>query len=52
MWSLHNSDGNVKRSHDNLLKNTYRALLTRGLKGCYVFFQDRETADYVKSKME
>lgn len=45
----------VKRSKGkllDLLKNTYRVLLTRGLKGCYVFFQDKETADYVRSRME
>lgn len=48
-------DSVVKRSKGkllDLLKNTYRVLLTRGLKGCYVFFQDKETADYVRSRME
>jgi len=48
-------DAAVKRSPDRLLellKNTYRVLLTRGLKGCYVFFEDKETENYVKSRME
>src|SRR5450756_1977085 len=48
-------DSVVKRSKGkllDLLKNTYRVLLTRGLKGCYVFFQDKETADYVRSRMQ
>jgi DUF2075 family protein len=36
----------------DLVKNTYRVLLTRGLKGCYVYFIDKETEKFVKSRME
>ena len=32
-----------------LIKNTYRTLLTRGMKGCYVYCTDAETANYFKS---
>jgi DUF2075 family protein len=35
-----------------LVKQTYRVLLTRGLKGCYVYFQDAHTRDFVLSRME
>jgi DUF2075 family protein len=35
-----------------LVKNTYRVLLTRGLKGCYVFFQDEATRAFVRSRIE
>ena len=28
---------------DAILKNTYRTLMTRGQKGCYVYFVDKET---------
>ncbi|MBA3653486.1 MAG: DUF2075 domain-containing protein [Actinobacteria bacterium] len=35
-----------------LVKNTYRVLLTRGLLGCYVFFEDHETADFVRSRID
>ena len=35
-----------------LVKNTYRVLLTRGMLGCYVYFQDGETADFVRSRIE
>jgi hypothetical protein len=34
------------------MKNVYRALLTRGMKGCYVYFTDKETEEYFRSKME
>jgi DUF2075 family protein len=45
----------VKRSGDrfvDLVKNTYRVLLSRGLKGCYVYFMDRDTERFVRSRME
>jgi uncharacterized protein len=35
-----------------LVKNTYRVLLTRGLQGCYVYFQDEQTRDFVLSRVE
>jgi DUF2075 family protein len=35
-----------------LVKNTYRVLLTRGLQGCYVFFEDDQTRDFVLSRIE
>jgi DUF2075 family protein len=40
-------DSIVKRSGDrftNLVRRTYRVLLTRGLKGCYLYFEDEITA--------
>ena len=37
---------------DEIIKNTYRTLLTRGMKSCYVYFVDNETTDYFKSKIE
>ena len=44
----------VKRSGEKfvqLVKNTYRVLLTRGLKGCYVHFLDKETEEYVRDRL-
>ncbi len=34
------------------VKNTYRVLLTRGLRGCYVYFVDPQTRDFVLSRLE
>ena len=42
----HSHDSIVKRSGDrftDLVKRTYRVLLTRGLKGCYLYFEDEAT---------
>ena len=36
----------------DLVKNTYRTLLTRGLKGCYLYFVDRNTERFVRSRTE
>lgn len=48
------ADSVVKRSGEEFIeyiKNTYRVLLTRGLKGCYVFFEDEDTKNFVKSRL-
>ncbi|NFL34501.1 DUF2075 domain-containing protein [Clostridium botulinum] len=34
------------------LKNVYRVLLTRGIKGCYVYFMDKNTERFFKSRLE
>ncbi len=34
-----------------LLLNRYRILMTRGIKGTYVYFEDAETGNYVKSRI-
>lgn len=31
---------------DSIIKNTYRTLMTRGMKGCYIYSADQETASY------
>jgi DUF2075 family protein len=36
----------------DLLRQTYRVLLTRGLKGCYVYFEDPATRDFFLSRVE
>ena len=49
------ADGVVKRSKEkfvDLVKNTYRVLLSRGMKGCYVYFLDEDTEKFFKSRIE
>lgn len=44
----------VRKSTDafvDLVKNTYRVLLTRGIKGCYVHFMDEETEAFWRSRI-
>lgn len=37
---------------NKLVRNIYRILLTRGMKGCYVYFMDKEVEKYFKSRMK
>lgn len=36
---------------EEIIKNTYRTLMTRGMKGCYVYCVDRELGEYLKSRL-
>jgi uncharacterized protein len=36
---------------DLVIKNTYRTLMTRGMKGCYIYCTDKETANYFRSRI-
>ena len=36
---------------DEIIRNTYRTLMSRGMKGCYVYFTDEVTAKYFKSQL-
>ena len=39
----------AKRVTDLIIKNTYRTLMTRGMKGCYLYCTDQETAEYFRA---
>lgn len=48
-------DPMLKRGIDDFekyVKNIYRTLLTRGMKGCYVYFVDKETEKFVRSRID
>jgi len=40
------------RVADQLIKNTYRTLMTRGMKGCYVYCVDEPLREYLRSRVE
>lgn len=35
-----------------IIRNTYRTLMTRGMKGCYIYCVDKETNDYFKKQLK
>jgi DUF2075 family protein len=37
---------------DELIRNTYRTLMSRGMKGCYVYAVDQKTRDFFKKSIE
>ena len=56
-------EGHPEGSHDptvrsskerfvDLVRNTYRILLSRGMKGCYIYFMDKDTERFVRSRIE
>lgn len=50
------SDPMLKRARDEeflkYVKNVYRVLLTRGMKGCYICFLDKDTENFFRSRIE
>lgn len=41
----------ARHETDLIIKNTYRTLMTRGMKGCYLHCTDQETAQYFRSRL-
>ena len=39
----------AKQITDQIIKNTYRTLMTRGMKGCYIYSTDREKRDHFRA---
>jgi len=42
----------ARRKADAIIKNTYRTLMTRGMKGCYVHCTDDETREWLKARLQ
>lgn len=42
----------AKKEADEIIKNTYRALMTRGMKGCYIYCTDQNLSAYLKKCLE
>lgn len=43
-------DKALKRA-DEIIKNTYRTLMTRGMKGCYIYCTDKELNEYIRKRL-
>lgn len=41
----------AKEISDLIIKNTYRTLMTRGMKGCYIYCNDKNLANYFKNNI-
>ena len=37
---------------DRLIRNTYKTLLSRGQKGCYIYCEDEQLGQYIKSRLQ
>lgn len=36
---------------DEIIKNTYRTLITRGMKGCYIYCTDAKLSEYIRKRL-
>ena len=36
---------------DEIIKNTYRTLITRGMKGCYIYCTDTDLQEYIRGRL-
>lgn len=41
----------AKETLRSIIKNTYRTLMTRGMKGCYVYFEDKNLEEYFRERL-
>ncbi len=41
----------AKARADEIIKNTYRTLMTRGMKGCYIYCTDKGMREYMKKRL-
>jgi hypothetical protein len=48
---MKNNPSEAYKISDRIIKNTYRTLMTRGMKGCYIYSIDPETQEYFKNKL-
>ena len=44
-------EGTTRRL-DRIIRNTYRTLMTRGMKGCYVYFSDESARDLFRARIQ
>ncbi len=42
----------AQKKAEQIIKNTYRTLMTRGMKGCYVYCTDAETGEYFRNSCQ
>lgn len=42
---------NTKTVIRQIIKNTYRTLMSRGMKGCYLYIMDKPLKEYIKSRI-
>ncbi len=52
IYKLYQQDfDKAEKIADEIIKNTYRILMTRGQKGCYIYCTDKKLSDYLKRRL-
>ena len=51
-WTYLKNNSQIRQEQkalaDNIIKNTYRVLMSRGMKGCFVYCIDRDLSDHIR----
>jgi DUF2075 family protein len=42
----------AREKADQIIRNTYKTLMTRGMRGCYIYCTDIEVSEYFKNRLE
>lgn len=42
----------ARQKADKIIRNTYRTLMTRGMKGCYIYCTNKDVAHYFQEKLQ
>lgn len=50
--SMYPDQAEARRTADRIIKNTYKVLMTRGMKGCFVYCTDKGMRDHLRSGAE
>ncbi|MFA5569908.1 MAG: DNA/RNA helicase domain-containing protein [Sphaerochaetaceae bacterium] len=48
---IRNGDQQALKEADEIIRNTYKTLMSRGLKGCYIYCTDQNLADFLASRL-
>lgn len=49
---MKNDPEGTKKLISQIIKNTYRTLMSRGMKGCYLYIMDEPLKEYIKSRIK
>ena len=49
--TLRDGVAGTENKADAIIRNTYRTLMSRGLKGCYIYCTDKETSEFFKTQL-
>lgn len=49
LWGM--KTHNLYHKADRIIRNTYKTLLSRGQKGCYIYCEDKKLGEYIKERL-
>ena len=50
--ALSEDEDSALNKADEIIRNTYRTLMSRGMKGCYIYCTDKKTSEYFKKALK